>query len=98
MPKYILTIQAKNRLKEIREFSTKEFGKVRTKQYLKSLKDRMNFLANDPQKGKKREDITSQWDCYSYFEGSHTIYFEPYSDHIVIIDILHQSMEPSKHL
>ncbi len=58
----------------------------------------MAFLATAPQKGKKREDISTQWDCYSYFEGSHTIYFELHSNHIVILDILHQSMEPSKHL
>jgi len=96
MPKYILTIQVKNRLKEIKEYSNKEFGKARTKLYLKSLKNRMAFLAKEPEKGKKRDDITTDWECYSYFESSHTIYYEPYSDHIVIIDILHQTMQPTK--
>jgi len=71
---------------------------VRTKRYLKDLKDRMGFLARNPDKGKKREDITTNWDCYSYFEGRHTVFYQPHNDHIMIIDLLHQGMEPSNHL
>jgi plasmid stabilization system protein ParE len=37
-------------------------------------------------------------DCFSYFVGSHTIYYRITTGQIQIIDVLHQSIEPARHL
>ena len=56
----------------------------------------MRYLAENPQRGKARDKIKRGY--YSYLEGSHMIYYKILADHIAIIDILHQSMEPTRHL
>ena len=56
----------------------------------------MQALADNPLLGMVREDLKVGY--HSYFVGSHTIYYRIYLTHIGIIDILHQSMEPSKHI
>jgi toxin ParE1/3/4 len=56
----------------------------------------MQFLADNPRRGKARDSIKPGY--FSYFEVVHTIYYKILADNIVIIDILHQSMEPIRHL
>ena len=59
----------------------------------------MSMLAQAPGRGKQRHDLFADGTCYSYFEGSHTIYYEISGDTgINIIDVLHQSMDPGYHL
>lgn len=99
MSKYLLSPNAVQRLKDIEKYSLANFGKIQTGIYLRKLHERIKFTANNPKAGKLRKDIFSQWDCFSYSVGSHTIYYEIISDNqINIIDILHQSMEPRSYL
>ena len=46
MPKYILSPEAKERLKQIRNYTLKNYGKQQTKTYLKMLRDRMREVAS----------------------------------------------------
>lgn len=46
--------------------------------------------------GKQQQRLHA--DYYTHPYGSHMIYYEIQSDHIYIIDILHQSMNPLAHL
>lgn len=96
MSKYILSTEAQNSLKEIQIFSTNNFGKERTKQYLTDIRKRMKALAENPSRGIIREDLKVGY--HSDFIGSHTIYYRIQSTHIDVIDVLHQSMDPSKHI
>jgi len=96
MGSYVLSLNAQKSLKGIKKFSTEKFGKRQTNIYLEKLRDRMRTLANNPKQGKPRDKIKQGY--YSYLEGSHTIYYKILADHIAIIDILHQSMEPMRHL
>lgn len=95
MSKYILSPEAQNSLKEIRSYSLKNFGAKRTKRYLQDIRNRMRDLAKDPNRGKMRDDLKAGY--RSDFVGSHTIYYRTQDHHVDIIDILHQSMEPSRH-
>jgi len=56
----------------------------------------MKLLAAQPSQGKERSEIKAGY--YSYFVGSHTIYYRISDTHIDIIDILRQSMEPTLHI
>lgn len=96
MSKYLLSPAAQESLLEIKAYSIKTFGKKRTAVYLKVLRDRMRKLSESPLTGIARNDIKKGY--YSYFEGSHTVYYRITETHIDIIDILHQSMEPSTQL
>ena len=100
MSKYLLSPNAVRSLKSIEEYTVNTFGKIQTRIYLKKLHEKMQFIAENPKNlGKLRTDIVSDWNCYSCFVGSHTIYYEIVSvNEINIIDILHQSMEPQNHL
>ena len=81
---------------EINQYTIKQFGERQAVRYLENLRDRFQFLVENPSLGKKREDVKTGY--YSYFEGSHTIYYKIQDDNIAIIDVLHQSMEPGRHL
>lgn len=96
MPKYILSPASQESLKRILDYSVKTFGRQRAKQYIKSLRDRMRELAESPLLGQQRDEIKVGY--YSYFVESHTIYYRIKSERIEIIDVLHQSMEPTLHL
>ena len=96
MPKYILSPQAQSSLKSIRTYSLKQFGKQQTALYLKQLRDQMKELAASPSKGTARDEIKAGY--YSAFVGSHTIYYRISDTHIDILDVLHQRMEPLRHL
>jgi toxin ParE1/3/4 len=101
MAQFILSPEAQSGLKSIRAYSIKRFGTKRTKTYLLSIRERFNELAENPLHGILREDLNVGY--YSSFVGSHTIYYRVKLDssnntHIDIIDVLHQSMEPSKHI
>ena len=96
MVKYVLSPAAQKSLLNIKVYSIKTFGKRRTTAYLKALRDRMRVLSESPLTGIARNEIKKGY--YSYFEGSHTVYYRISETHIDIIDILHQSMEPATHL
>ena len=96
MSKYILSTEAQNSLKEIKIYSVKIFGKERTRQYLTDIRKRMIELSKNPSCGIIREDLKVGY--HSDFIGSHTIYYRIQSTHIDVIDVLHQSMDPLKHL
>ena len=100
MSKYLLSPNAVNSLEGIEEYTFDTFGKIQTGIYLNKLHEKMQFISENPKVlGKLREDISSNWNCYSCFVGSHTIYYEIVSNNeINIIDILHQSMMPQRHL
>ncbi len=96
MSKYILSTEAQNSLRKIQIYSTKNFGKERTRQYLTDIRKRMKALAENPSRGIIREDLKVGY--HSDFIGSHTIYYKIQSTYIDVIDILHQSMDPTKHI
>jgi len=96
MANYILSPAAQSSLKNIRAYSIKNFGVTRTKTYLQSIRAHMQTLAKNPSLGAIREDLALGY--YSSFIGSHTIYYRQQAKHIDIIDVLHQSMEPSRHI
>ncbi len=96
MSKYILSTEAQNSLRKIQIYSTTKFGKERTRQYLTDIRKKMKALAENPSRGIIREDLKVGY--HSDFIGSHTIYYKIQSTHIDVIGILHQSMDPTKHI
>ncbi len=96
MGKYVLSPNAQESLKGIKAWSTEKFGARQTNIYLENLRARMRLLADNPKLGRARNEIKRGY--FSYFEGSHTIYYKILADRIAVIDVLHQSMEPMRRL
>ncbi len=96
MSKYFLSPEAQKSLTSIRDYSIKNFGTKRTKAYLQNIRTKMQALSENPMLGTKRHDLRVGY--HSFFVGSHTIYYRVNLSHIEIIDVLHQSMEPSRHI
>lgn len=96
MANYVLSPEAQNSLTDIRRYSIKNFGKDRTKNYLNNIRKCMKALAETPSRGLTREDLKVGF--YSYFIGSHTVYYIIRDSYIDIVDVQHQSMDPSKRI
>ncbi len=56
----------------------------------------MRLLSEEPGRGKAREDLKVNY--LSDFVGSNTIYYRVKGKQVEIIDVLHQSMDPSRHI
>lgn len=96
MPKFILSPNAARSLADIDRYTEDQFGPQQADRYLEGLLSRINDLADHPLHGKSRMDLGP--DLYCCFKGSHTIYYRFVDDTLQVIDILHQSMEPQRHL
>jgi len=94
--KYLLSLEAAQSIASINEYTIENFGIQQAARYLKNFRDRFDYLVKNPELGTKRDDISPGF--YSYYEGSHTIYYKILGGDIGIIDVLHQSMEPERNL
>lgn len=96
MSHYLISPEAQQSLKQIKNYSIKHFGSRQTTAYMQQIMHRFNDLADNPSLGKARNEIKNGY--FSSFIGSHTIYYRINRRSIEIIDILHQSMEPGRNL
>jgi len=93
---YILSPEAARSIAEIDTYTSKQFGPKQAMRYLENLLDCMEFIAQDLMRRRHRPELNTGY--YSYFVGSHTIYYRITSEQIQVIDVLHQSIESSRHL
>lgn len=96
MAKYNLTANAQESMRGIKAYSLEHFGKRQTEIYLEKIYDCIRFAAENPNHGKDRGALIEG--LFSKLAGSHIIYYTIESTHIEIVDVLHQSMEPTLHL
>ena len=95
MAKFILTDEAVAHIDNIRDYTRNRWGKQQVKQYLNSLRQCLNQLAENPLMGVLR---FKEENIYSFPASSHVIYYTIHKDSIVVLAILHQSMTPEVHL
>lgn len=96
MPRYVLSPQAQNSIRQISSYTLENYGHQQKKKYLKMLRDRMRNAAKDPEKGAERSEVKAGY--FSIRAEKHHIYYRVRDTHIEIIDVLHQSMEPKLHI
>ncbi|ATA24694.1 hypothetical protein BIY26_05995 [Brenneria goodwinii] len=95
MPRYKLTDDAREDLREIRKYSLKQFGSVVTREYLHGMQVGMQRLAENRQMGSDNTEelgIQGLW-CFPYM--SHTIYYLLAPHGITVVGVLHQSRLPN---
>lgn len=97
MTKYIFTDEALGHINNIRNYTRNKWGKRQTEIYLTKLSQTLKQLAENPLIGTKCGQEVS-YEIYRFPTLSHTIYYQTYDDHILIVAVLHQSMTPEIHL
>ena len=88
--KYTLRQLAENDLEEIWLYTLQEWGIEQADNYIRALISRFTWLSEDPQVGKRRDDIKPGY--FSFPEGSHVIFYKLTKYGVVVIGIPHQRM------
>lgn len=97
MRSYLLTAAARKDIIEIGRFTARKWGKRLRDKYLKQLDDAFKLIASQPDIGKDANDIKPGYRKYS--QGSHIIFYRAGTkSKIVVIRILHNSMDIERHL
>lgn len=76
-------------------YSRREFGIKRSEDYILAIEASFQYLADDPLISRKCDYIDQYLRVFNV--GSHVIFFKITSYGIVVIRVLHQSMDFNKH-
>ena len=91
MPRFRITPRARDDLKIIGRYTERQWGKTQRNNYLKNLEKRFRWLAENPQLGKHRSDISVGY--YSFPQGEHVIFYLTGGEGIEIIGVPHKEMD-----
>lgn len=94
--KFYLTKTAKASLLSIARYTEEHWGREQRNQYLKTIDATFHALANHPMQGIERPELRTG--LRSFPEGKHIIYYLPETTQIIIVDILHEKMDPMRHI
>ena len=96
MTRIRLTPAARDDLSSVWDFTCDRWDARQAKTYLLDINEAFERLATDPERGRHCDDIRSGYRKYP--AGSHLIFFVAHEDGIDVIRILHQRMDPTRHL
>lgn len=68
----------------------------RLKSTSENLQKSIELLAENPQRGRARDEVRGGYNSYSF--GSHVVFYKIFSGHIEVVRILHQRMDFDSHL
>ena len=87
---------AQDDLEAIWLYTRKQWGIVQADSYLEALILRFDWLAENPELGKQRDDVKSGYFCFP--EGMHLIFYIINDNQIDIIGVPHQRMDIIEYL
>ena len=93
---YILRDLALRDLEDIWAYTQQEWDAEQADQYVGAIIDRFDWLADNPNGGKPRDDVKAGYYCFP--EGRHMIFYTLIDRTVNIIGIPHQSMDVESHL
>ena len=89
--RYRLSRSAENDLAEIWNYTVQSWGEPQAEKYLKGLEARFLELADNPDQGKARKDLSPEY--RSYHEARHVLFYSQHNDGIAIARVLHERMD-----
>jgi len=92
----VLTEIARADLASIRRYSMRTWGPDQTSKYMDALRDTMVGLVRGTVFARKRDDLMPGILMASI--GSHSIFFEAGESRVLVVRVLHQSMDYRRHL
>ncbi|WP_028869679.1 type II toxin-antitoxin system RelE/ParE family toxin [Psychromonas arctica] len=97
MNKFVLSAKAKSDLIKIAKYTQLTWGQAQRNNYLKLLDNSFQLLADEPKLGVKCNYIREGYSKYP--QSSHVIYYKEHkADKILIVRILHKSMDVNRAL
>jgi toxin ParE1/3/4 len=93
---YRLTPAAAMDLSEIWDYTEERWDADQAETYVREIGAAVERVAEDPLRGRDCSDIRPGYRRYGI--ESHTVYYLDRSDTVDVIRILHQRMDPSRHL
>ena len=96
VPIYKYTPEAWNELKNILDYTIKNWGKAQASKYIDGLEELSENLSKNPDLGKNRD--TLQRGLLSFRYQSHVLYYLKIKNGIIIVHVLHERMHPKKYL
>ena len=96
MSRYVLTPKAKDDLSGIWDYTETTWGTRQAEIYVRLIERGINLIAADPRRGRPCDDIRPGYRRFSV--GSHVVYFREGEGAITVVRILHQRMDPERHL
>lgn len=96
MKRLDLTEIARADLASIRRYSTRTWGPDRTTQYMDALRDTMKGLVRGAVITRARDDLRPG--VLMAGSGRHSIFFEANESRILVVRVLHDSMDYRRHL
>lgn len=88
---YRVTPRAAQDLKQIGRYTLKTWGRKQRNSYLRYMEDRFEWLAERPDRGRRRPDAGE--DYFSYPQSAHVVFYLLREDGIDIIGVPHQRMD-----
>jgi toxin ParE1/3/4 len=86
-----VTPRALDDLDAIADYTLARWGERQTEKYLSELKQRFQWLAENPAAGRSRDEIGDGFRNYPH--GAHVVFYLLAADHIAIIGVPHGSMD-----
>ena len=97
MNKFVLSAKAKSDLIKIAKYTQSTWGQAQRNAYLKILDSSFHLLADDPEIGMRCDHIREGYSKYP--QASHVIYYKEHkANQILIVRILHKSMDVNRAL
>ncbi len=95
-PRYQFTDKTERDLEGIIDYTVQDWGASQANTYLDGLESRAQLLAENPDLGITRETISKGLLSFPY--ESQILYYKKHARSIMIVRVLHQHMDPVKHL
>ncbi len=95
MVAYSLSSKAATDLAGIYEYTITTFGLVQAQNYLTGLHDCFRKLADNPLYGRSATELATNLRRLEY--RSHVVFYEPIEHGVLIVRVLHQSMDVPEH-
>lgn len=97
MAGFRLTPDARSSLMQIGLYTEQRWGRQQRMAYMQAIDDCFRMLADAPLHGKARPEIHHR--LRSYPVGRHIVFYLNRDEElIVIVNVLHERMDPSRHL
>jgi toxin ParE1/3/4 len=93
---YRLTPAAQRDLSEGWDFTEERWGAGQAEKYIAEIRAAIERVAADPDRGRACDEIRQGYRRYGI--GSHLLFFVVTDDSVDIVRVLHQRMDPTRHL
>ena len=91
-----LTRRAESDLAGIADYTMESFGIEQARRYIAALEACFHTFSGKPSKGRSAEEIAPRLRRFRY--KSHVVFFIPGGEGVLIVRVLHESMDFHRHL